>query len=749
MARSTTARVHREIRRLYSIGTIRDLGDGQLLERFATDAGEPAELAFAVLVERHGPMVLRVCHSVLSDWHDTEDAFQATFLVLVQKARGLWVQDSLGPWLHQVAVRTASAAKVAASRRRRCDEQAAAQRMEDPRPAADPETVQFLHQEIERLPERFRIPLVLCDLEACTHQQAARHLGWPIGTVKSRLARGREQLRIRLVRRGLSPGAGFLFVAARHDPSLALRLPALIDSTARAALLATSTPAIAVSSIATIPHAVFRTMIAARWVKVGALVLAVGAAGAGGGSLFGQKDKQTSSPQAPAAVKQKSTDDFPHGTIGGIKFEGTTVPTASIVPQLLSQPGQPLDRERLAADLKTLLGFRWFVDATYTLDEAPPKSGKYTVTFMLRDQPPTSTVWPGKLHPVLSEPGIVTRANTRAALNRVAGESVIRLILPEGSAVKKGDLVCTIDSAALKLQIDHQQAAIKSAESAYEAAVAAHQAAQAALSDYKGSGAALRANVLKALQAHLLDQQENEKAKYVARDAEKQTAAQLSLQMKNCDIVAPSDGIIVYANDGRFNNQRPQIANGATVRERQIIFQILDMKSPLRVVTHLPRWSISRLKRGSVVKIRYGGLLQAIQVLTGKIDEIAPLPDTSSFLYHGPSLYTTRISIDEPPPDLVADTNVRVEIDLGEFDNVLTVPVDAVVVFQHKDHVAVKTAFGGFEWRVVALGATVGDVIEVTKGVKSGEVVLREPAKVLPGVEKDVSSPGSRPALPR
>ena len=86
-------------------------GDGQLLERFATDAGESAELAFAVLVERHGPMVLRVCHSVLSDWHDTEDAFQATFLVLVQKARGLWVQDSLGPWLHQVAVRTASAAR--------------------------------------------------------------------------------------------------------------------------------------------------------------------------------------------------------------------------------------------------------------------------------------------------------------------------------------------------------------------------------------------------------------------------------------------------------------------------------------------------------------------------------------------------------------------------------------------------------------------------------------------------------------
>ena len=192
MPKSTTAKVYRGIRTLYGVGTIRDLGDGQLLERFATDAGESAELAFAVLVERHGPMVLRVCHSVLSDWHDTEDAFQATFLVLVNKARGLWVQDSLGPWLHQVAVRTASAARVAASRRRRCEENAASKAMDDTRPAADPETFQFLHEEIDRLPERFRLPLVLCDLEERSHQQAARHLGWPIGTVKSRPQRAVE-----------------------------------------------------------------------------------------------------------------------------------------------------------------------------------------------------------------------------------------------------------------------------------------------------------------------------------------------------------------------------------------------------------------------------------------------------------------------------------------------------------------------------------------------------------------------------
>ena len=115
----------RQIRTLFNVGTVRELTDGQLLERFATERSEVAELAFAALVERHGPMVLRVCRAVLTDPHDTDDAFQATFLVLLKKARALWVRDSLGPWLHQVAFRTASCARVSAARRRRPERRAA------------------------------------------------------------------------------------------------------------------------------------------------------------------------------------------------------------------------------------------------------------------------------------------------------------------------------------------------------------------------------------------------------------------------------------------------------------------------------------------------------------------------------------------------------------------------------------------------------------------------------------------------
>ena len=292
--------VVRQIRTLYGVGAIRELSDGQLLERFITDRGEVAELAFAALVERHGPMVLRVCRGVLSNWHDIEDAFQATFLVLVKKARGLWVRDSLGPWLHRVAFRTARSARASNARRRR--EEHARNVMGEEAARLPDDLGQVLHEEIERLPERFRVPLVLCDLESRTHQQAARHLGWPIGTVKSRLARGRERLRERLSRRGLAPDAGLIAAAARDDGLVAVKLGALIDSTAHAAFGLASAKTIAAGSIATLAGAVLRAMFIARWLKVAALVLAIGAAGSGAGvvaTLAGSGNAQGPSRKSP------------------------------------------------------------------------------------------------------------------------------------------------------------------------------------------------------------------------------------------------------------------------------------------------------------------------------------------------------------------------------------------------------------------------------------------------------------------
>src|SRR5271170_7369732 len=108
----------RQLNTLFTVGVIGGLTDAQLLERFTSQREEAAELAFRALVERHGPMVLRVCRAVLRDTDAAADAFQATFLVLVRRAGSLWVQDSLGPWLHHVAFRTASSLRTAATRRR-------------------------------------------------------------------------------------------------------------------------------------------------------------------------------------------------------------------------------------------------------------------------------------------------------------------------------------------------------------------------------------------------------------------------------------------------------------------------------------------------------------------------------------------------------------------------------------------------------------------------------------------------------
>jgi RNA polymerase sigma factor (sigma-70 family) len=227
----------RQLQTLYSVGAFGALSDEQLLGRFAMERGEAAELAFAVLVERHGPMVLRICQAMLEDEHATQDAFQATFLVLARRCCSLHVADSLGPWLYEVARRVAASARAAATRRRRNERHAAELTpLCQTAVCRDIDLERLLHDEIARLPERYRVPVVLCLLEGCTHEQAARHLGWPLGTVKSRLAVGRERLRSRLMRRGLAPGAAMLVTTLAASPSRAAVPASLVDATTRGAL---------------------------------------------------------------------------------------------------------------------------------------------------------------------------------------------------------------------------------------------------------------------------------------------------------------------------------------------------------------------------------------------------------------------------------------------------------------------------------------------------------------------------------
>ena len=206
----------RHLETLFHAGTIVGLGDAQLLDRFASRRDEAAEIAFAALVERHGPMVLRVCREVLRDPHEAQDAFQATFLILARKSASIRRRDSLGPWLHGVALRVSACARSAAARRRTHERR----RAEITTPLLGPtdggEEGAMLHEEIGRLPEKYRTPVVLCYLEGLTHDQAAQKLRWPVGTVRSRLSGARERLRSRLVRRGVAPARPGPVVRTHH-----------------------------------------------------------------------------------------------------------------------------------------------------------------------------------------------------------------------------------------------------------------------------------------------------------------------------------------------------------------------------------------------------------------------------------------------------------------------------------------------------------------------------------------------------
>jgi RNA polymerase sigma factor (sigma-70 family) len=201
-------------RALFQAGRLGDLSDAELIKRSVSAKEEPmiAETAFAALVERHGPMVYRICRTTLGDHHEAEDAFQATFLVLVRDARRLRVCDSLAPWLYEVARRVSLFARSARLRRRR-HEQAAAMMasagqtagLGDQSEVEQHEFALAIQAEVARLPDRFRSCVILCDLEGLSYAQAARQLGVPVGTVQSRLARARKRLRQSLARRGLGP----------------------------------------------------------------------------------------------------------------------------------------------------------------------------------------------------------------------------------------------------------------------------------------------------------------------------------------------------------------------------------------------------------------------------------------------------------------------------------------------------------------------------------------------------------------
>jgi RNA polymerase sigma factor (sigma-70 family) len=236
MASGQSGAIVRQVQRLFGGGSVAGLREGQLLERFIKNRDESA---FEAIIAHHGPMVLGVCRRVLHDPRDAEDAFQVTFLILVKKAGGIRDREQLGPWLHGVAQRVAMRARTVAVRR--LDRERPGVEMEETAVdllcEADRNDFRaVLDEELGRLPDKYRSPLVLCYLEGLTHEEAALRLRWPVGTVRSRMAWARDRLRGRLARRGLALPAAVLLSALASETTASPVPPALFESTLKAAM---------------------------------------------------------------------------------------------------------------------------------------------------------------------------------------------------------------------------------------------------------------------------------------------------------------------------------------------------------------------------------------------------------------------------------------------------------------------------------------------------------------------------------
>jgi RNA polymerase sigma factor (sigma-70 family) len=314
--------------------------DGQLLEAFIAkhDAA-----AFEALVHRHGSMVWCVCHRILRNAHDADDAFQATFLVLARKAASVVPREMIGNWLHGVAHMTAIRAKAVAAKQRARERQVIA--MPEPLPQDEdlsPDLIALLDQELKSLPDRLRVAIVLCDLEGRTRAEVARQLKIPEGTLSSRLTTGRRMLAKKLARHGVFPAAALATILSQNGGSACVSA-ALVGSTVKAATLVAAgqaiTPAIASAKVVLLSEGVMKAMLLTRLKAVLAAVLVAVAA------LTGIASTGT----WPASSGVHAADKAPAGAHTASAAPSGTHSVYAAVPLDDRPKADPIDDDTIAA----------------------------------------------------------------------------------------------------------------------------------------------------------------------------------------------------------------------------------------------------------------------------------------------------------------------------------------------------------------------------------------------------------------
>ena len=265
--------------------------DHELLRRYTTHRDSAA---IELLIWRYGAMVLATCRRILSDGPDAEDAFQATFLILVRKAHTIRKQ-SLAAWLHRVAFRAALRIRSRQALQNKCERAAARSAATCPAEVTN-DLGPLLDAEISRLPERFRLAFLLCQFEGKTNEEAARLLGVPKGTLLSRLARARRRLQRRLIQRGIAPAVGIAAIEAAPEPASA----ALINATLHTIH---ANPATISSPVAAAAEGVIRDMNLIKFKLAACVFAALVVIGSGG--IFLRHPSLQAEPDPPAKAAEK------------------------------------------------------------------------------------------------------------------------------------------------------------------------------------------------------------------------------------------------------------------------------------------------------------------------------------------------------------------------------------------------------------------------------------------------------------
>jgi RNA polymerase sigma factor (sigma-70 family) len=385
MATAQLGTVVRHLRNLTADPKRTEQSDGALLRAFLS-GNDPA--AFEVLVQRHGPMVLRVCRRTLGHVHDAEDALQATFLVLAQRAASIRKKESLASWLHGAAYRMATHAKRAAARRRGHEARANPTPPRDPALCAAWQEIQaVLDEEIGSLPESFRAPFVLCCLENKSSAEAARQLDLTEGTVWKRLSRARQRLRDRLTRRGVAL-ATVLAAAAVGTNDLRAAVPrSAVGSTVQAAsrlLAGQPLASVGVSDkVLTLVEGVNQAMFLSKCKSAILLLLTVGVVGAGIG-LAVLRSAAADPPQPAPQVPQAPVAESPKDARDVVKVRG----------RVLDTDGKPL------SGAKVYLGHNKLKEAAYPVRATSGDDGHFEFTFTRSELDKTDADAP--LPPVLA-----------------------------------------------------------------------------------------------------------------------------------------------------------------------------------------------------------------------------------------------------------------------------------------------------------------------------------------------------------